>query len=544
MQGQSECKIQNRSLHMHAECEKGMNFEMKKKKIKIIVLLLLIILIIGIYAKNSAKPTEYRTFKVMKSDIETIIDGSGTISASESRKEYAKVSAEISDIYFKEGDVVKAGDVIMRLDSESFKNSIKSQNIAIEQSKLSKKSIEKQISDLNIIANSSGYVNGLAISEGSYLTTSAPVCDVVKNGAYEVVLQFVYNENLPINVGDNVVVTLLSSYAKVDGKVTKVSDMRKAITGNVQVRDVTIEVQTTGYSLSGTSAKGQIANGITNLESVNTGTFSMVKLNTIRAKSTGTVAKLLVSEGSFVNQGDLVAVLENSDLATSLENMNLSIQNQYNQLSISNDQLENYEVISDIDGMITSLPFKVGDVVPQGTLLTTISNKDKMEFKIPVDELDVAKLSYDQKVEVSIDAIPETEYEPIAGRIALIPLEGTTTAGITDYYVTIEITDTDNIRISMSANADIIINRCENVLCLPIDAVTSEDRKTFVDILTRNEDGTTNIETREIKVGASDSTYYEVISGVSEGEEIIIPTTNSLYMPSMSSMRERNGDTI
>ena len=267
----------------------------------------------------------------------------------------------------------------------------------------------------------------------------------------------VYNENNLITVGNRAVLTLMGSYSTMNGTVTKVSDMRRVIAGNAQVVDVTIEVSTPGFSLDGVEAKGEVYSDASSLVSVNQSRLTLVKQNTVRAKSTGTVKSLSVSEGSYVNYGDVIAVLENTDLSTNLQNINLSLQNQYNQLSLSKDQLDDYKIVSQIDGVITYWPFEEGDMVPAGTLVATVSNKDTMEFKIPVDELDVAKLDYDQKVDVSIDAIPETEYEPLEGRIKLIPLEGTTTSGITDYYVTIELPGNDDIRISMSANADIIV---------------------------------------------------------------------------------------
>lgn len=513
-----------------------------KKFIKLILLILVIGLIVSFFVSNSARPIEYRTFKVKRGDIETKISGSGTIAASKARKEHAKVAAEITDVYFYEGDTVKIGDVIMKLDSSTFESNITSQKIAIEQSKLSKETIEKQINDLKIVANADGYINGLTISEGSYVTTSSPVCDIVRNSTYEIVLQYVYNPNNLISVGNSATLTVLNNYALLSGTVTKVSDMRKVIDGNAQVVDVTIEVQTEGYSLVGVEAIGEVNNGVVSVLSVNKSSFSLVKLNTVRAKSTGTVKTLAVSEGMYVKQGDVVAVLENNDLSTSLQNVNLSIQNQYNQLSNSNDQMDNYEIIAKLDGVITVQPFEPGDLISAGTLLATVSNKEKMEFKIPVDELDVAKIDYDNVVEVSIDALPETKYKPLEGKITLIPLEGTTTSGITDYYVTIEIEGRDDIRISMSANADIIVSSVKDVLCIPIDALISEDEKNYVEILDLGEDGKQIVTKKEVMIGASDTTYVEVKEGLIEGENVIIPTASTFHAPSASSMMERRAE--
>lgn len=510
----------------------------KKKTIKIIIGILVVALIVGVYALSSAKPKEYRTYEVKKGNIKTVVSGSGTIGAKKSRKEYSKISAEITDIFFNEGDEVKAGDVIMKLDSSTYDNSIKSQMIAIEQAKLSKNTAEKQISDLKITANATGYINGLTIAKGDYITNATPVCDIVKESNYEVTLQFVYNQNALINVGNSAIVTILSSYSTLPGTVTKVSDMRKVISGNSQVVEVTIEVQTTGYSLDGISAKAEVNNGAVAITSVNQSQFSLVKKNTVRAQTMGTVAEVYVNNGSYVRDGEAIARLENVDLSTNLKNISLTLQNQYNQLALTKDQLDNYEIVSEIDGIITSMPYKVGDLVAAGSLLTSVSDRSVMEFKIPVDELDVAKLNKDQKVLISVDAIPETEATPIEGRISIIPLEGVTTAGITDYYVTIEFDGRDDVRISMNANADIVISDIEDVLTVPIDAITKENGISYVQVLEKDERGSDVVTTKEIKTGATDTTYMEVLSGLNEGEKVIIPETSSIYMPSASSMMQ------
>lgn len=510
----------------------------KKKSIKIIITILVAVLIVCVYVFSSAKPIEYRTYSVERGDIKTVISGSGTISAKNSRKIYSKISAEITDIYYNEGDTVKAGDVIMKLDSATYQNGIQSQLIAIEQSKLSKNTVEKQIADLKIKANTSGYINGLTVAKGSYVTTSMPICDIVNDSTYEVTLQFVYNANNQIGVGNTANVTILSSYSTIAGTVTKVSDMRKIISGNSQVVDVTIEVKTTGYSLDGIMAKAEVNNGVISVTSVNQSAFSLVKKNTVRAQTNGTIETLYVNDGSYVNEGDLIAVLSNSDLSSSLKNVSLALESQYNQLSLTKDQLDNYEIVSEIDGVITSMPYKVGDLVAAGTLLTTVSDRSIMEFKIPVDELDVAKLNKEQKVFISVDAIPETETEPIEGKISIIPLEGVTTSGITDYYVTIEFDGREDVRISMNANADIIVSDIKDVLYVPIDAVSKENGISSVQVLEKDGKGNDVLSKKEIQTGATDTTYIEVLSGLDEGEKVVLPEASSFYMPSASSMKQ------
>lgn len=80
------------------------------------------------------------------------------------------------------------------------------------------------------------------------------------------------------------------------------------------------------------------------------------------------------------------------------------------------------------------------------------------------------------------------------------------------------------MKISMNANADIVVNSVKDVLIVPVDAIVKENGKKYVDIL--HDDGVT-VERREVETGASDITNIEVRSGLLEGEKVIIPEVNS-----------------
>lgn len=496
-----------------------------KKWVKRILFLIIIVAIISIFLLNKPEETPtYRTSEAKIGNIETIVSGTGTLMASKERKEYSKVTAEISEVYHAEGEIVEEGNPLVKLDSSSYESTIKAQEISIKQAELSKQNIQKQINDLKIIAENDGYVSGLSVATGSYVTNSMAICNVVKDNKFEVVLQFVYFEDSPILVGSNANLTLTSSFSTLVGKVTKVSDMRKLIAGNAQAIDVTIEVETTGYSLVGAEAKAEVSNGARVLQSTNSGVFNSVNSNVIRAKTNGTVKELLVNEGKRVKVGDVIAILENSDLQTNLNNVNLTIENLNNQLAIMKKNLEDYTIKASITGTITNQDIEVGDMVAAGTMIASIANKDVMEFVVPIDELDIAKLNPEQEVRVSIDAISATEENPIIGKIIEIPHEGVTTAGVTDYYVTIQVSGDDTMKISMNANADIVVESVKDVLYIPIDALIKDNGKRYVEVLL--EDGIT-VEKREVETGASDITNIQIKSGLVEGEKVVVPEVSS-----------------
>ena len=486
-----------------------------------IIIFLIAFIAVGavLYINKPEETLTYKILEVKRGNIENIVSGIGRLTASKEQKEYSRALAEVSEIYYVEGDTIEEGWPIIKLDSSSYDFKIKSQEIAIKQAELSKANIENQINNLKLIAENDGYVSGLTIDKESYVTNNMAICNVIESGKFEVVLQFVYYENYPIIVGTLANVTLPDSFSSLVGTVTKVSDMPKLIEGNAQVIDVTIEVETTGYSLDGASARAELSNGLTIIQSVNSNVFKSVKSSVIRAKTSGTVKEIYVSEGKRIKAGDTIALLENSDLETNLQDINLTLENLNNQLDILKNNLKNYLIYASISGKITNQKVKVGDMVEVGTLLTTITNKENMNLVVPINEVDITKLSYYKEVRVIIDALSETKDNPLVGKIIDISHEGVTDDENIEYYVTIQIKGNENIKISMKANADIVIESAKDVLYIPKYVLINENGKNYVDVL--KSDGIT-IERKEVIIGVSDRANVEIKSGLEEGEKVIM----------------------
>lgn len=500
----------------------------KKKWVKRIITLVVIVAVFAVAGNMAKAPETYRTATVERGDVTVLVSGTGSVSASESRKEISKVAARVEEIYFEEGETVKKGDVIAKLDSSDYEVTVSTQRNSVKQAQISKQNADRQVNNLKIVASSQGYIDGLNISEGSYVVTNTKICDITEPNSYEIELQFIASEINKIEVGNYANIFLTTSYSYIDGTVTYVSQGKKVLENGSNVLDVIITVNNPNYVLGGLPANATITTSSgARLTSAADGKFANSKSEQVLSGSTGTVTKLYVKNGSEVKQGDVIAELENVDLAANAQSSTISLQNMYQQLQYSQDKLEDYAISASIDGTITAQSIKVGDWVSTGNLISTISNMETFEFKIPVDELDISKLSMDSKVSVSIEALPETIDNPIEGKITKLPLEGVVTSGVTDYYVTISIPYVDGLRIAMNASADVIISESPNTLMLPVECVSKENGKYYVEVLHEDEKAKeSSIEKREITVGIQNSSFYEVTSGVSEGEKVILPQQN------------------
>ena len=166
----------------------------KKKWVKRLIILAVIVSIFVFVSNFAQVPVNYRTAKVERGDIMVVVSGTGSVAASESRKEISKVAARVEEIYFKEGEEVQKGDVIAKLDSSDYEVTVNSQISSVKQAEISKQNTDRQINNLKIIASSKGFVDNLNISDGSYVVTNTKVCDITEPNKYEIELQFLASD--------------------------------------------------------------------------------------------------------------------------------------------------------------------------------------------------------------------------------------------------------------------------------------------------------------------------------------------------------------
>lgn len=498
----------------------------KKKWVKRLIVLAIIITAFVILGKSAKPVMPYRTADVEKGDVVTVISGTGAIAATDARKEIAKVSARVEEIYFKEGETVKKGDVIAKLDSSDYEITVDSQKNSLKQAQISKDNVDRQIKNLKIVSQSNGFINNLNVSEGSYVVTNTKICDITVPNKYEIKLQFIASDTNRIEVGNYANIFLTNSYSYIDGVVTYVSDGKQVLESGSNVLDVIITVENPNYVLNGLGANATITSSTgAKLTSSADSVFTSAKSAQVLSGTTGTVKKLLVKNGSEVKEGDVIAELENIDLTANAQSSAVSVQNINQQLQYSKSKLEDYAISASIDGTITAQNIKIGDWVAPGTLVSTVSNMETFEFLIPVDELDISKVSLDSRVLVSIDALPETLSEPIEGKITKLPLEGVSAGGVTDYYVTISVPYIEGLRIAMNASADIVVAESKNTLRIPIECLSKENGKYFVEVV--NDEIT---EKREVTIGIQNTSFCEIVSGLTENEKVIVPKQNLITL--------------
>lgn len=171
-----------------------------------------------------------------------------------------------------------------------------------------------------------------------------------------------------------------------------------------------------------------------------------------------------------------------------------------------------------ISGIITSVPVKPGETVMKGTLIAALIKTDSLYVEAFVDEADVGKVRIGQDVYISMDAYPDRTFHGKIYMISPVVLGGRLEART--FEVRARFNDKNTVlRPGMSADVEIVVDRVKDTLIVPSQAVMERDGKKFVYI----KEGS-RARFREIRTGLSDWTNTQVLSGIKEGDEVIITT--------------------
>jgi HlyD family secretion protein len=180
---------------------------------------------------------------------------------------------------------------------------------------------------------------------------------------------------------------------------------------------------------------------------------------------------------------------------------------------------------STITGVVLSVPVKEGASVSgtsaftEGTTVAKIADMTDIIFRGFIDESEVALLKIGMDMELNLGSMQEVI---IPAKLDYIAPEGEMQNGakMFELKATASIPDDMTIRSGYSANASIVLGTARNVLSCDEKAITFEDGKPYVYVLTSRPDDTAHqqFERRAVAIGLSDGLSIELKSGVKAGE--------------------------
>jgi RND family efflux transporter MFP subunit len=214
---------------------------------------------------------------------------------------------------------------------------------------------------------------------------------------------------------------------------------------------------------------------------------------------------------------DKIALADDS-ISIAQQNLAVSAADYRNQLADAAKR----KVTAPIDGTVNEVNIKNGEDLGKSSSSSTklspiiIGDLGTLKASVSVNEVDIPNVAEGQKVTFKFSAIESLE---LSGKVEKIDSLGMITQGVVTYNVTIGFDAIDSrIKPQMSVSANIITAVKENVLLVPNGAVKTKNGNSYVEVLGDRQTVPTQ---KEVKVGLSDSTNTEILSGISSGDKVV-----------------------
>lgn len=413
--------------------------------------------------------------------------------------------------------------------------------------------IKKRIAKLTVTAPASGMVEGLSASEGK--TVSGAICQIVDYSDMSVTVSFNSVQLQNISVGDSASVGVGSLMSSVSGTVEKKYTAPHSGADGTVMYPVKIKIDSGVRLAAGTTVSVTVHTLYGDVECPTTGSVSYAEPKDVEAEESGKVVSLYAENGNYVEKGSVIAVLSSESLEKELKAANenysdaqdavqdaeesyKSAQNAYKEtvdakqnyadavesaqadLDAVRKSAEDYMITSPVSGVILEKYYKAGDTFgndESNRNLMVVADMSSMVFTVNVDELDISNIAEGQSVTVTADALPG---EIIEGVVTTVSKIGNAENGVTGYPVEITIYSPGNLMSGMNVTAQINVGYVEDAVLAPSSAVFLIDGMYYATVVTppEVEGGEETEEQVCLEVGLNNSEFYEIKSGLKEGD--------------------------
>jgi HlyD family secretion protein len=432
----------------------------KKKSSKWLIwtlvgVLVLLVALAAVKARQKPKGESVETEKVVLREIREIVSASGKIFPEREVKISSDVSGEIVELYVKEGDSVKAGQVLVKINPEQYESAVEQGNASV-----------------------SGSKSEVARSKSAVETASAQVEQIKSQLDNQ---RKIHERNKKLRA-DGVISA--QDFENSESSVTQLeANLRSAEASYRSAEQAT------------KSAEYNVASAQANLKEIKTS----LNRTTISSPTNGIVSKLNVERGERV----------------------------------------------------------VGTMQMAGTEMMRIANFNSMEVQVEVSENDILRVSVGDTADVEVDAYLDKKFKGIVTEMASSAANTTGVGGqevltsdqVTNFIVKIRLVPesytglTDQampFRPGMSATVDINTNTERGVISIPIQAVTTREKKTDEEKSGKEEEKDSQKSSAEkeidevvfvmeadtarmikVKTGIQDNEYIQILEGLEADQEVV-----------------------
>lgn len=515
-------------------------FFTKKRIIWTAVIFVVVVGLLYLIFGRGGSANNIQTDTVKRQDIQKTVLTTGEVVSSTNLDLSFQSSGVVTVLNVKEGDAVKAGQVLANLNQSTAWATLQSAQGALAQAQANyaKVSAAATVQDVAVSQATVDVATTAVTNAKQSLIQELTLAYNDANGAlfsnvnnffhYPVTTypQFLFygtvqsDQQLVSNVNNERVDVYVKMFAWKD-ELSNLSDTTtdKTVTDALLTLNTTHNFLSDLLSLVGTYSKAVSASDITTIPSAVT-VVALAK-NTIDSTiaTLTSDSQIFRSSISSLNQAKASFALKQSpsrpeDIAAA----QAQVTSAQGQFDMAQAMLGNTIIRAPMDGTVTQINVKLGEQAVMGAVSMKLQNVSDLHAEADVSEADIVSVTVGQSIDYTFDALGPDKH--FAGKVLTINPASTVISGVVDYKVTGNFTDIPGIKPGMTANMTILVAEKKNVLVVPSSAVINQKGKRYVRVIDDPKKKTYH--QVEVTTGLeADAGLTEIVSGLTEGQGVV-----------------------
>jgi HlyD family secretion protein len=499
----------------------------------VFVILAVVVIVIAALAlrgpSSRAAADAPATTKVTRGALTATVAGSGSVAAEQSVNLPFASAGTVTEVLVKDGDTVKAGQVLAKLDDraaqlqvESARSSLESAMARLQQAQQGNaRSEDLDAANAQLAAAQANY-DKAAKGGTTADRTAAQAAVKSAQAAYDAAVKAAGSSGSQLEAAaaalvksQNALNQAQANYDRVAGapdigRRPEALALQNATVDNAQARanyDALANTANTDAQSRIASAAAQLEQARANLSKLTPSAddLAAAKANLDQAKAT--VAKLTAPATSLDQQIAQAAV---SQAQVALKQAELG--------------LDNTVLKAPFDGIVAQVNVEAGNAANAATPALRLINRNPLHVDLRLSENDVAQVQRDQDVALTIQSLGDWSTK---GKVSYIAPAADNNNGLVTYPVRVSFADNDpRVKVGMTADLKIVTALKENALLVPNTALLPKGSGRVVQIPVKDAKGQLSTQEVEVQTGLTDGTVTEITAGLQEGQEILTLPSN------------------
>ena len=274
------------------------------------------------------------------------------------------------------------------------------------------------------------------------------------------------------------------------------------------------------------------------------GVFDALHQNNVASDGSGKLMKLLVEEGDFVRAGQTIAKLDDEMVQLQIQNVQLNIEQLKNdnarfsvlkkenaisnveaekvelglksaevQLKQLQKQLRSTSIVAPFSGVVSKKMVDLGSMVMPGTPIVELTDISSLKLSVSVPERDILKFQKGQKVVANADVYSDVDFNGVISNIA-VQADASHNFKVQS---TVKNSTVNRLMAGMYGSVSLSNSKSTTALSVPRKALVGSSKSPKVYVVRNGKAKLTSF-----NAGTSDGEYIEVVSGLNQGDRIVI----------------------